>query len=83
MAEYIDAEMNYRKLADQIIVQAADDYRRALRVLRKYPNNSSAHRSKSEIESFFHSEWYCVLSNVDSDFLMKQIKKEVGYHDNN
>ena len=59
------------------IIFAAKDYRKALRVLKKHPNNETALRKKKEVERFFRSEWFTVLSKLDPDLLIKRLNEEV------
>ena len=42
----INTTLNYISLAEEIIIFAAKDYRKALRVLKKHPNNETALRKK-------------------------------------
>ena len=51
----------YRTLANAIIVQAAKDYRKALRQLRRNPRYETARNEKNDVERFFHSEWFHYL----------------------
>jgi hypothetical protein len=67
----------YESLANAIVVQAAKDYRKALRDLKRNRNNTAAKRMKEEVERFFHSEWYSELTDLDGAFLMRMIKEEV------
>ena len=64
-------------LANAIIVQAAKDYRRALRKQKKDPGNVSAKIPIEEAEKFFRSDWYRILTTVDGETLIKQLKEEV------
>ena len=68
-------------LANAIIVQAAKDYRRALRKQKKDPGNVSAKIPIEEAEQFFRSEWYRLLTTVDGETLIKQLREEVTYDD--
>ena len=43
----------YQILANAIIIQAAKDYRVALRRLKRNPNNREARAAAAEIEAFF------------------------------
>ena len=72
----INTTLNYISLAEEIIIFAAKDYRKALRVLKKHPNNETALRRKNEVERFFRSEWCTVLSKLDPDLLIKRLKEE-------
>ena len=51
----------YTDLAAAIILQAIDDYRKAI----KHPS-PSRYQQRQEIESFFCSRWYSDLSGMDN-----------------
>lgn len=55
----------YERLANAIIIQAVKDYRRT-----RNPAD------RAELESFFRSEWFSVLSRLDGDALLEQLQKE-------
>lgn len=65
----------YRNLANAIVVQAAKDYRKALRQLRHNPRYEMARNEKNEVERFFHSEWFHYLTNVDPDYLLDYLAR--------
>lgn len=65
----------YRNLANAIVVQAAKDYRKALRQLRRNPRYETARNEKNEVERFFHSEWFHYLTNVDPDYLLDYLAR--------
>lgn len=65
----------YRTLANAIIVQAAKDYRKALRQLQRNPRYETARNEKNEVERFFHSEWFHCLTNVDPDYLLDYLAR--------
>lgn len=71
----------YENLANAIVITAAKDYRDALRSLTRNKNNNNAKRMKEEVERFFNTDWYSVLTDLDGAFLMRKIQEEVGYHD--
>lgn len=58
----------YENLANAIIIQAAEDYRKAL--------NDSAQREQRTIERFFRSEWFGVLTGLDPETLIRKLKQE-------
>lgn len=97
----------YLRLANAIIIQAAKDYRVALREMRSYADIepelllyekllvkkavkreeekdrllASLKRVKAdikEIEDFFHSPLYSVLTDVNGDYILDGLRKEVG-----
>ena len=66
----------YKALASAVIVQAADDYRRALKMLKKNPKSVRASGTINSLERFFHSESYMLFTNLNGDTLLEMIKKE-------
>ena len=68
----------YQALANAIIEQAVKDYRATLKVLRRHPDSKAAMAEAMEIERFFHSSWYGVLTEIDPDYLIKRLRKEVA-----
>ena len=71
-------EINYQRLADEIVIRAVKDYRKALRTLKYHPENDTARRSKREVEKFFNSQWFGVLTEIDPEDLISRLRKEVG-----
>ena len=63
-------------LANAIIIQAADDYRTSLRRLMLNRMSREYMRVKEDCESFFQSEWFEVLTNLDGKTIMNRIQKE-------
>lgn len=70
-------EDGYTKLGNAIILQAVKDYRDALRTLRRNPYHNDANSTKNEVERFFHSQWYGMLTSIDPDMLIRKLKEEV------
>ncbi|MEF2688650.1 MAG: hypothetical protein U0M73_03795 [Christensenellales bacterium] len=66
----------YIDLAIAIIVQAADDYRKALWQLKRNPKYYPALTKKSEIERFFYSAWFGVLTDADPDYILTRLRRE-------
>ena len=60
----------------EAICQAVKDYREALRRLKKHPDDKAAMKEAMELEDFFHSSWYGVLTQVDPDYLIDRLRKE-------
>lgn len=67
-------KLDYERLAEQIIIRAAKDYRNALKRLFRHPENPTALATKEEIEMFFRSEWFQLLSDIDPNVLIEGIK---------
>ena len=62
----------YEDLANAIIVQAAKDYKSLMEGAKP-----STGFNLVEIENFFKSEWYRVLTKVDSDIILEQLRGSV------
>lgn len=71
------AEEPYERLANAIVLQAASDYRRDLKKLKKNPQNRDVMNNALQIENFFRSPWYQVLTTVDGEFLIQKLQKEM------
>ena len=68
----------YTEHANAIVIQAAKDYRKALKTLKRYPRYEPAKAVVAEVEEFFRSEWYRTLTSVDADMLMRKIRREIN-----
>lgn len=68
---------NYENLANAIILQAVKDYRMALKSLKANSRNRAAKADKDEIERFFRSGWFSVLTSVDGEMLIRSLQMEV------
>lgn len=66
----------YENLANAIIKQAADDYRKALKALSLNNRNKQAQATVTECETFFRSDWYKELTSVDGEYLIRLLKEE-------
>ena len=66
----------YQELANAIVVMAAKDYRHALRIQHRDPDSQAARIKIDEIERFFRSEWYRLLTDVDGEMLIKKLREE-------
>lgn len=67
----------YTRLANAIVIQAAKDYRNALKRIKVNPRNSDALHTKGEVEKFFHSGFYSALTSIDPDMLIRKLNEEV------
>ena len=77
MASKYSAEDPYERLANAIILQATSDYRRDLKKMKKNPQNRDVMNEALQIEKFFRSPWYQVLTIVDGEFLIQKLRKEI------
>jgi len=73
-------ETGYEGLANGIIIQAAKDYRTALKKLYKNPNDSIAMDEIGELEQFFYSDWYEMLTNVDGEYMVDHLRQDFKEH---
>lgn len=66
-------------LANGIIIQAARDYKSASRRLEKTScrNRAEAERMKNECLIFFRSQWFSELTEIDPEYLIQKLDKEV------
>ena len=71
------ADDPYERLANAIVLQAADDYRKTLKTVKRNPHNRGAIDEALEIEKFFRSDWYSTLTNVDGVFLIRKLQDEI------
>lgn len=65
---------SYQLLANAIIAQAALDYREVLLAWAKKNTNVDILFEKMDLEEFFLSGWFGVLSDLNGEVLMKKIQ---------
>ena len=63
-------------LAEAIILKAVEDYRHTIKQLRAKPKNKSFLEQKAEIEEFFLSSWFAVLTDLDGKNLLFRLQSE-------
>ena len=66
----------WEEMANAIIIQAAEDWREAKRMLRTCPDNAEAISTVKETEAFFLSEFYTTLTTYNGKTLLKRLKEE-------
>ena len=71
------AEDPYERLANTIVLQAVSDYRVALKKIKAHPKNREAISEALEIEKFFRSGWYSMLTDVDGEYLIRRLQDEI------
>ena len=74
-----DAGHGYESLALNIVIQAAKDYRKAIRGIIRDPDDFDAITMKGDCEHFFRSTWCETLTSVDPESLMMKLQREAGY----
>ena len=67
----------YENLANAIVLQAVKDYREVLARAASYSAKDCYRRSKDDLEHFFRSGWFGVLTNLDPELLIGRLKQEV------
>ena len=77
MARMTISDDPYEALANAIVLQACEDYRAALKKIKKNPKNQEAMSKAMEIERFFRSGWYQALTSVDGEYLIRKLREEV------
>lgn len=68
---------SYEKLANAIVLQAAKDYRTALKRVARRPKDRDGLATKNECERFFRSSWFGILTGIDPEMLMRKLQMEV------
>ena len=73
--KYADGDIDtcYKSLCLAIIEQAVRDYIKALKAEMKC-GDLNARRVIKELETFFKSEWFAQLSNLDGRLLIKNVR---------
>lgn len=68
---------SYEKLANAIVLQAAKDYRTALKRVARHPKDRDGLAAKNKCERFFRSGWFGILTGIDPEMLMRKLQMEV------
>ena len=71
------SEDPYQNLANAIVLSAVKDYRDALKKLKKKQNNKLAADERDDIERFFRSGYFTILTEIDPEYLIDRLNKEV------
>ena len=66
----------WEDLAQAIILQAVEDYRKARRRLRIRPDSEAAMECIRECERFFGSRWFAQLTTLDGKALLRRLREE-------
>ena len=64
-------------LANAIIAQAAEDYRAALERLEVDPKHEKSKWMLTDVERFFHSDYFRLMTRLDPDYILDRIRNEV------
>lgn len=76
----VSLDDGYIALAHAIVEVAAESYKYTLLALKNHTRSDSVYRRKAELESFFLSEWFSLLSGLDGRCFIKRMQ-EVYYFD--
>lgn len=66
----------YKALAAAVVEKAVKDYRLALRVLHRKPNDRDAQHTKKECEIFFRKN-IGLYSDLDGEAIIKAVRERV------
>ena len=66
----------WEDLAQAIIVQAVKDYRLARARLKKKPDDVIGKKLKREVEAFFRSWWFSILTDVEPEIILRGLQEE-------
>ncbi len=69
----------YRNLADAIILQAVDDWRKAKRdiEIQQGQNRLRANKMIKDCERFFLSSYFNLFTEIDGAYILRALEKEV------
>ncbi len=68
----------YHLLGNAVVLQAVRDYRKANKRYKHSTKNSDALSTKRQCLSFFRSEWFKVLTDIDGEMLIRKLDQEVS-----
>ena len=68
----------YENLANAIVLQAVKDYREVLARAASHSARDCYQRSKDDLECFFRSGWFGLLTHLDPELLISKLKAEVA-----
>lgn len=72
-----EIEKAYVRLAKAVVLVAIKDYRHAIELLGDHPDNRDAKRTRMEVEDFFKSERFRILSDLDEGIRIDVIKEGI------
>lgn len=68
----------YEHICKAIIIQAVNDYRRAMKKVIVNPRNKDALDDVLDIEAFLKSQWFQQLSQLDGQYILKRLQIEMA-----
>ena len=72
-----DIRQPWEDLANGIIEQVADDYKKALKRIKKSKQLKAAQEIHS-LNRWFRSEWFSMLTQVDPEYIIEKLNKYYG-----
>ena len=63
----------YEELSNAIIIRAVKDYRILRNRSGKFRDNENYTQALEELENFFYSEWFSVLTDMDGTYILKRV----------
>lgn len=80
-----DSRQPWEDLANGIIVRACDDYKKALKDLKKAIEKKTGFETKNvlaqkirDLNRWFRGDWYETLTSVDPEYLIQHLNLEYG-----
>lgn len=80
-----DARQPWEDLANGIVIRATDDYKQALKDLKKAIKEGWEFKVQNiiaqkirDLNRWFRGSWYGTLTNVDPNYLIQHLNKEYG-----
>lgn len=67
----------YKELANAIILQAVEDYRKWTKEYSGSREDRKLRKSLAELKEFFRSEWFAILTDLDGEQLLARLKSEL------
>lgn len=70
----------YELLAQGVILQACQDLRCQLKIIKNDPHNAVpyARKSAKDVIAFFKSKQFTVLTSIDPEYILRKIYEEQG-----
>ena len=65
----------YQALANAIVELAVKDYRTALKYHYRHPDKKEYADAVDNLEQFFRSGWYGMLTDLDGEYLMAAVRR--------
>ena len=67
----------YQALANAVVEMAVKDYKQALKQHYRFPDNEDYKTEVANLERFFRSDWYVMLTALDGEYLMAGVRRMV------